>query len=55
MDCLTGAGVSFYLAGQGAGFTINASGTVDLSAMTTGAYAGVLLMQDRASNVGANQ
>jgi Flp pilus assembly protein TadG len=50
---VTGAGVSFYLAGQGAGFTINASGTVDLSAMTTGAYAGVLLMQDRASNVGA--
>ena len=50
---VTGTGVTFYLVGQGAGFTFNGSGNINLSAMTTGAYQGMLMVQDRASNTGA--
>ena len=50
---VTGAGVTFYLVGQGAGFTFNGSGKIDLSAMTSGPYQGMLIVQDRVSNTGA--
>lgn len=49
---VTGAGVTFFLTGSQAGFTINGGGTIDLSAMTTGPYAGLLIVQDRTANVG---
>jgi hypothetical protein len=47
-----GSGVTFYLTGAQAGFTINGGGTIDISAMTTGPYAGLLIVQDRTANVG---
>jgi Flp pilus assembly protein TadG len=49
----SGAGVTFYLTGSNAGFTINGGGSLNLSAPTSGAYAGVLIYQDRTANVGA--
>jgi hypothetical protein len=49
---ITGAGVMFYLTG-GARVSINGNATVDLSAATTGTYAGVLFFGDRASSGGA--
>lgn len=50
---VSGTGVTFYFVGQGAGFTFNGSGNINLSAMTTGPYQGMLIVQDRASNPGA--
>jgi hypothetical protein len=50
---VTGTGVTFYLTGNQAGFTINASSALNLEAPKTGAYGGVLIFQDRASNPGA--
>lgn len=50
---VTGSGVTFYLMGQGAGFTFNGSGNINLSAATSGPYQGMLIVQDRASNTGA--
>jgi Flp pilus assembly protein TadG len=46
-------GVTFYLTGQGAGLDMDGSGGVNLAAQTTGSYAGLLIVQDRNSNVGA--
>ena len=48
----SGTGVTFYLTGSNAGFTINGGGTLSLSAPTSGSYAGVLIYQDRTANVG---
>jgi len=50
---VTGTGVTFYLTGNQAGFTINASSALNLDAPKTGAYGGVLIFQDRTSNTGA--
>jgi hypothetical protein len=49
---VTGSGVTFYLTGAQAGFTINGGGTIDLSAATTGPYEGLLIVQDRTANAG---
>lgn len=54
---LTGEGVMIYNNpgnGQGNDVNIAASGQVTLSPMTTGIYAGLLLFQDRTSNVAAS-
>ena len=40
--------------GNGDGVNISASGQVTLTPMTTGIYAGILLFQDRTSNVTAS-
>lgn len=50
---VSGSGVTFYMTGSNAGFTLNAGGTITLSAPTSGTYSGMLLVQDKASNVGA--
>ncbi len=50
---ITGSGVTFYLVGTNAGFDITAGSNLTLSAMTSGSYPGMLLVQDRTSNVGA--
>jgi hypothetical protein len=50
---ITGKGVTFYLMGSGAGFDINGGAKLELSATATGPYAGLLIVQDRASNEGA--
>jgi Flp pilus assembly protein TadG len=42
---VTGTGVTFYITNSGS-VTINGTGNVQLSAPTTGAYAGILLYQD---------
>lgn len=47
-----GSGVTFYLTGQQAGFSISGGGIVDLTAMTTGPYAGLLIVQDPTANTG---
>ncbi|WP_407530673.1 TadE/TadG family type IV pilus assembly protein [Methylobacterium oryzisoli] len=44
---VTGRGVTLYLTGSNASFRINGGASVDLSATTTGPYAGIVLMQDR--------
>ena len=44
---VTGRGVTLYLTGSNASFRINGGASVDLSAATTGSYAGIVLMQDR--------
>ncbi|WFT83405.1 pilus assembly protein TadG-related protein [Methylobacterium sp. CB376] len=44
---VSGQGVTLYLTGGDANFTINGGASLDLSAMSTGSYAGILLMQDR--------
>jgi Flp pilus assembly protein TadG len=49
---IIGRGVTFYLMGQNAGFDINGGANLDLSPMTEGPYMGLLLVQDRNSNVG---
>ena len=49
---IVGHGVTFYLMGTNAGFDINGGSHLELTAMTTGDYAGLLLIQDRASNAG---
>jgi hypothetical protein len=50
---ITGTGVTFYLMGSNAGFDITAGSTLTLSAMTSGDYPGMLIVQNRTSNVGA--
>ena len=50
---VSGSGVTFYLTGSGAGFSINGGGAVTLTAPTSGVYGGVLVFQDRLANVGA--
>jgi Putative Flp pilus-assembly TadE/G-like len=50
---ITGLGVTFYLMGSDAGFDINGGAKLELTAMTTGEYKGLLFVQDRSSNVGA--
>lgn len=45
-------GVTFYLTGQGAAFDLDGSGGLSLLAQDTGPYSGLLIIQDRASNVG---
>ena len=50
---VSGSGVTFYLTGSDAGFSINGGGTVTLTAPTSGVYGGVLVFQDRQANVGA--
>jgi Flp pilus assembly protein TadG len=49
---VTGAGVTFYLTGNNAGFTFNGGGGLDLSSTTEGDYKGMLLVQDRTANPG---
>ncbi len=49
---ITGAGVMFYLVGS-ARVSINGNATVNFSAPTTGAYAGVLFFGDRSSSGGS--
>lgn len=49
---ISGSGVTLYLTGQGAGFTLNGGGALSLSARTTGDYKGLLIVQDRLSGVG---
>jgi Flp pilus assembly protein TadG len=44
-----GDGVSFYLTGSNAGFTINGGAAIDLTAMRSGDYQGILIAQDRNS------
>ena len=48
---ISGKGVTFYLMGANAGFSINGGAKLELSPMTTGAYSGLLLVQDRQSNI----
>jgi len=50
---ISGTGVTFYLMGTGATFTINGGASLNLSAMQTGPYAGLLIVQDRYSAAGA--
>lgn len=50
---VSGKDVTFVLLGKGAGFSINGGASIDLSAPMTGDHAGMLIFQDRASNVGA--
>jgi Flp pilus assembly protein TadG len=49
---IKGTGVTFYLVGSNAGFDLNGGSTLELTPMKAGAYAGLLLVQDRTSNVG---
>jgi hypothetical protein len=51
---VTGDGVTFYMKGNNAGFDISAGGNITLSAMTSGDYKGMVLVQDRNSNSGGN-
>ena len=46
-----GNGVTFYLMGNNAGFDINGGAKLELSPMTDGPYRGLLIVQDRNSNV----
>ena len=50
---VTGTDVTFYLTGNQAGFTINASSALSLEAPKTGDYGGVLIFQDQVANAGA--
>jgi hypothetical protein len=50
---VTGNGVTFYIMGSGAGFTINGGGNIDLTAMSSGDYKGMVIVHDRASNIGS--
>lgn len=50
---VTGDGVTFYLMGSGATFDLNGGASLSLSAMQTGPYAGLLIVQDRAAAAGA--
>lgn len=49
---ITGAGVTIFVTGLNGGFTINGGGNVSLSAPTEGAFGGVLIFHDPASNPG---
>lgn len=46
--------MTFYLTGAQAGFTINGGGTINLTPMTSGAYTGLLIVQDRTANAGSD-
>jgi hypothetical protein len=48
----SGSGVTFYLTGPGAGFTVDAQGSFDLAAPVDGPYGGILFYQNRLSNAG---
>ena len=50
---VTGTGVTFYLTGSQAGFTINAGAALSVEAPKTGDYGGILIFQDRTANSGA--
>jgi Flp pilus assembly protein TadG len=50
---VTGTGVTFYLTGSQAGFTIAAGAALSLEAPKTGDYGGILIFQDRTANSGA--
>jgi len=50
---VTGTGVTFYLTGNQAGFTINAAAALSLEAPRTGDYGGILIFQDRTANTSA--
>ncbi len=50
---VTGTGVTFYLTGSQAGFTIAAGATLSLEAPKTGDYGGILIFQDRTANTSA--
>jgi hypothetical protein len=50
---VSGKDITFVLLRKSAGFTINGGAAIDLSAPMTGDHAGMLIFQDRASNVGA--
>jgi Flp pilus assembly protein TadG len=49
---IVGNGVTFYLMGSNAGFDLNGGSKLELTPMSTGDYKGLLLVQDRTSNVG---
>jgi Flp pilus assembly protein TadG len=51
---VSGQGISFFLTGHNAGFTINGGSGVNLAAPSAGQYAGILIIQDRTSNVGGS-
>jgi hypothetical protein len=50
---VSGTGVTFLLTGSGASFSISAGGAISLTAPSSGTYSGMLIMQDKESNVGA--
>ncbi len=50
---VTGDGVTFYIMGTNAGFTINGGGSINVTAMSSGDYKGLVIVHDRASNVGS--
>jgi Flp pilus assembly protein TadG len=50
---IVGYGVTFYLMGSNAGFDINGGAKLELTPTTTGDYKGLLIVQDRYSNVSA--
>jgi Flp pilus assembly protein TadG len=50
---IIGNGVTFYLIGTNAGFDINGGAKLELSPTTDGPYKGLLIVQDRDSNVSA--
>lgn len=47
-----GDGVSFYLTGSGALMKVNGGADIDIKASATGAYAGLIAVQDASSNAG---
>lgn len=49
---LTGDGVTLYMTGSGTRLKVNSGSHIDLSAPTTGAYAGVLVYEDRTVETG---
>ena len=52
---VAGEGVTFYLVGSDATFTINGGGKISLKAPTTGDYKGVLIYQDRDSTASGSK
>jgi Flp pilus assembly protein TadG len=50
---VTGSGVTLYLTGSNATFTINGGGKIHLAAPTTGSHAGILIHQDSNASPGA--
>lgn len=50
---IVGEGVTIFVTGRNGGFSINGGGSVALSAPTEGAYGGVLIFHDPASNPGS--
>jgi hypothetical protein len=49
---VSGTGVTFYLTGSNAGFTIDGSSSLNVGAPSNGPYGGILLFQDRLANAG---